>query len=247
MSVKPYSILDAHLLVKLRGNSSEIDEILCDISNLHAEAAKLPRLSYHIHFYSMLLEFWGKDYLAAEKSSRAALAFPMAKNPEITTIYHSFFRGLVAFQLYRRYSDMVRLREGREMMDKFRGWTHVSKELFESKWLLLKAKYRASFEHSDDAIPFYQDSIKAAKSHGDIHELAIANELLGANHAAHDREDDYIQHIKLAYVCYSQWGATAIATKLLHDHDITMDSETERKLQISNNRKQPRGRDTEMS
>ena len=179
------------------------------------------QLLHHLHICNMLLSFWRDDFLAAEKSDAAALTFPMlAKKPEIFLIYHTFFRGLIALRLYRQYSGHNRLKEGREVMDKFRCWTHHSKAPFENKWLLLKAEYNASFQGSDDAAQFYIASINAARDHGNIHEMALAYELLGNYYDLRKCNADAKDCYNNAYICYTRWGASAIAEKLMRKHEL---------------------------
>jgi len=219
-SLKPYAILDNILLFNLTGKSSI--PALCDATDLLAEAelTESDRLSYHVHVYSMMIAFWARDYHAAEKSSRIAMHYPHSKNSEFLVIYHTFFGGLAALQIYRQDGGEERLKEGREMMDKMRKFSQNSVSVFRNKWLLLKAEYLASFQRSDGADDIYKESIQAAQDYGNIHELGLAYELFGNHVAAGGGTSDSKQYYSNAYLCYKQWGASVVAGSLSQKHDV---------------------------
>jgi len=54
-----------------------------------------------IPLQNFFVSFWMGDYAKAEKSSATARSFPSAKMPKGHLIFHIFFRGIVAFHLYR--------------------------------------------------------------------------------------------------------------------------------------------------
>ena len=66
------------------------------------------------------------------------------------------------------YGDEQRLKDGKEMIDRFEEWALVSMAVFENKWLLLKAEYSASTDEFDQALQMYEGSIKSAQNHGNI-------------------------------------------------------------------------------
>ena len=100
-----------------------------------------------------------------------------------------------------------------------RKWAHNS-PVFENKWLLLKAEYLFSFHSGENSREFYEASINASKKQGYIHELAIAYELLGNYHIAHECTDDARCCYNNAYVCYKEWGAIAVAETLSSKHNL---------------------------
>ena len=177
--------------------------------------------------------------MAAEESSRLASTMLQAKMPTIYLIYHIFFRGLILFQLYRIFGDEQRLKDGKEMMDRMEGWALVSSAVFENKWLLLKAEFMASIDESDQALKNYEGSIKSAQDHGNIHELALAQELFGNYYSERGCMTTSIECFKKAYVYYTQWGATAIADKILETHNLEMASAAKQELHLQN-QKHPR-------
>lgn len=157
----------------------------------------------------------------AEKHCRMAWSIPTSKTPQVLLIYHTFFRGLVAFQLYRTLGGGDRLKEGIETMDTVENWAQISNRVFESKWLLLKAEYTSTLEENKgNAEELYKKSMKAAHDQGNIHELGLACELLGSFYLAHKCKADSISCYKRAYVCYSQWGALAVAETIAQAHNL---------------------------
>ena len=109
------------------------------------------------------------------------------------------------------------------MMGRMGKWAKISTAsmaVFENKWLLLKAEHSASIQNSIEAEQLYKASIKSAQDHGNIHELALAYELLGNYYAASGLRMTSIDCYNNAYAYYKQWGATAVAEKLSHKHDL---------------------------
>ena len=185
-------------------------------------STKSPRILHQSYVYKLLIGYFNGNYPAAEKASEVAWTFPIAKKPEILFIYHTIFDGLVALRLYRDVGDDKRLKRGGEMMDRLRKWSYHSMAQFSNKWLLLKAEYTASFHDSSNASQLYEASIKAALDCGNIHEAALAYNLYGDYHAAHGKDvESKISH-NMALKYYMQWGASAIAEKLQHKHNLDL-------------------------
>lgn len=92
--------------------------------------------------------------------------------------------------------------------------------VFQNKWLLLKAEYNASFRGSSDANEFYEASIKAARDHGNVHEMGLAYQLFGDYYAARGFTSESQKCYYSAFECYTQWGATALAEKLHRKHGL---------------------------
>jgi len=160
--------------------------------------------------------------MEAEEHFRAALAFPTAKMPQIIMIYHTFFGGLIALHLYRQLgsNDDQRLKQGRELMEKLEKWSQMSSAIYENKWLLLKAEYFISIGKRGGAITLYKDCINSARDHGNIHEMALAYELLGNYYCDEGDRAHSDEYFREAHTFYEQWGATAIAKKLVYKHDL---------------------------
>ena len=72
-----------------------------------------------------------------------------------------------------------RLKQGKEALEQMGKWAEKSMAIFGNKWHLMQAEYSASIGEHEKAQLEYTSSIKAAKDHGLIHELALALELFG--------------------------------------------------------------------
>jgi len=231
-----YAALDHILLMRLMGKSGEPVYSKEDI-RAFAKSANDIQLNYQIELNDFLLAFWGReDYIVAEKHCRMAWSIPTSKTPQVLLIYHTFFRGLVAFQLYRTLGGGDRLKEGIETMDTVENWAQISNRVFESKWLLLKAEYTSTLEENKgNAEELYKKSMKAAHDQGNIHELGLACELLGSFYLAHKCKADSISCYKRAYVCYSQWGALAVAETIAQAHNLDI-SKVMKEVQAENSK-----------
>ena len=232
----PYISLDNAVLEGLTGQSlnhfSLIKGMVCNIKDiqLSAESTNNKRLLHHIHFNSAILAFWRGDYDEAEKSSHLAWTFPTAKMPTIVLIFHTFFSGLIAYHLYRKKCGDEgdrRLQEGKDMTDRMGLWAcQTSLQVFGNKWLLMKAELAACLKDYDEAKELYEASIKDARGNGNIHELGIAFELFGQFCSAHDHDCgvDANACFSQAFVAYTQWGAKAVAERILQTHNVILGS-----------------------
>ena len=106
------------------------------------------------------------------------------------------------------------------MLDRFETWSRHSTALFGNKLHLLKAEHSFSVNLQDQAKELYKASINAAKDRGDIHEMALAHELLGKYHLERGCHTDGIESLARASIHYDAWGATVIAKKLLLLHNL---------------------------
>ena len=148
-----------------------------------------------------------------------------AKTPSVFLIYHVFYRGLVLFELYRRLGSDQRLEDAREMLYTFEMWAkECSMEVFQPKYLLLKAECHSSINEYEQSEQVYKASIRAAKDQGLFHELALSHELLGNFYSGHGNHLDSIQNYKQAYLYCNQWGAVKIANQLMNKHGLIIGS-----------------------
>eukprot|EP00571_Detonula_confervacea_P012799 CAMPEP_0172299466 /NCGR_PEP_ID=MMETSP1058-20130122/1767_1 /TAXON_ID=83371 /ORGANISM="Detonula confervacea, Strain CCMP 353" /LENGTH=191 /DNA_ID=CAMNT_0013008921 /DNA_START=76 /DNA_END=651 /DNA_ORIENTATION=+ len=181
----------------------------------------------------MSTAYWRGDCIAAEEHCHAALTYPTARMPTLLLIYRTFFGGLVAFQLYRHVDgkDDQRLKQGKQMVERLEKLNENSLAMYENKLLMLKAEYCASIGEHNRALSLYKASINAAQDHGSIHDLALAFELLGNYHCSANGDGvDSNECFRKAYVYYIQWGATAMADKLLRKHNLSMEPGTSTEL-----------------
>jgi len=202
-------------------------DTICSLDDLRSEAESShdSRWLHNFNVVKMSTAYWRGDCIAAEEHCHAALTYPTARMPTLLLIYRTFFGGLVAFQLHRQMggNNDQRLKQGREMLEQLEKWAQNSPAAFENKWLLLKAEYANSIGEHDKAVPLYKASINAAQDHGDIHELALAFELLGNYYCSAGDGANSNECYRKAYVYYKQWGATAVAEKLTPKHNLRMD------------------------
>mmetsp|Transcript_15810 Transcript_15810/g.33418 ORF Transcript_15810/g.33418 Transcript_15810/m.33418 type:complete len:244 (-) Transcript_15810:383-1114(-) len=223
------AVLDNVLLGELTGKSWDYFSVFNDssISNINdlligANSPSDNVLLHTIHLYNMMIAFWRGNYEAAEESSSNALKVqPAARFPSLYLICHIFFRGLLSFQQYRENGGVgrdPRLVEGEKMMNVMEKWTLLCKDLFENKWLLLKAEYFASINEHDEAERSYIKSINASRDHGNIHELGLGYELLGKYYSSLGSAIYSTHCFEQAHLFYTQWGATALAEKILRDN-----------------------------
>ena len=127
---------------------------------------------------------------------------------------------------------------GREIVKTFTAWADNSMEVFGNKWFLLRVLYSASIEkkYNDSTIELYEALIKMARDHGLVHEMAIAFELLGDYLVLHGQALESKKNFEKSYTCYSQWGAVAIADRLLRDHDLDITTLADDNLHIGTNK-----------
>ena len=237
------ALLDCVLLMELTGRQtagdyfSVFDGSICNLDDLQAEAESIKhtRLLHQVHCYNLFIAYWRGNLEAAEEYSRlASTMHPASKIPAIQLIYATFFRGLVLFQMHREVGGEQRLKDGQDAMHLIGKWAQLSPNsmaVFENKWHLLKAEHAFSVQDHDHALEMYRTSIETSRDRGNIHELALSYELLGNYYKKQRRVDaDVNECYKNAFEFYSQWGAVAVARRLLIKHNLEMDSDIDREL-----------------
>jgi len=236
------ALLDSILLMELTGKEgdyfSQFEGLICSMNDLQdlAKSSSDLHLLQSSHVFNVLLHWWRGNYEAAEESSQlASMIMPASKMPTIYLIFHNFFRALTLFNLYRKHGGEERLTGGKEMVDKMEEWANISMAVFGNKLLLLKAEYSASIcDEFDQTRKFYEGSIKSAQDHGNIHELALAHELLGKYELDRGCSTIANECFKKAYTYYSQWGATAIAERTLRTYSLDMNTGDTPEPQLKN-------------
>lgn len=200
--------------------------MVCNIEDIQAEAESTNnnRLLHHIHVNNAMLAFWKSDYNEAETSSLVAWKYPTAKMPTIVLIYHSFFDGLIAFHQYREVGGDERLQRGKEMMNRMGMWSQNAMNVFQSKWLLLQSEHAFSVCEHQKAKGLYEASIKSAKDNGNINELSLAYELFGEFCLSNKCGVDANACFRRAHTSYIQWGAKAVADRLVRSHQLNLNA-----------------------
>ncbi|KAL9189379.1 hypothetical protein ACHAXT_009054 [Thalassiosira profunda] len=222
------ALLDNALMVELTGRpghyfSSVFGGAVANMKDLQGQAksSKDMHILQSSHVFNVLIHFWRGDYESAEESSSLASSIlPAANMPTIYRIYHVFFRGLVKFQLYRKLGEDQRLEDGKTALGEVKKWAGNAAAVFGNKLLLLNAEYHASIGEHDAAWEMYGESIQASRDRGNVHELALAYELLGKHRSALGMTSAANECFAQAFAHYSSWGATAVADRLLQTHNI---------------------------
>ena len=226
--------LDIVLLSELTGKSTHWASVIsrCGISSLDDlkndnETSKDARWCHRFHLYQMMISFFRKDYLDAEDELVTALGFLISKLPQFMSIYQAFYGGLVTLQVYRQLGDnnRSRLEQAKDSIKNLENWAENSMPAFGNKLLLLQAEYSASIGDHVNAPQQYLDSIIAARAHGLIHELALAQELLGNYYCSMNGHEEARESLQLALMYYNQWGASAVKERLMKHHDLCDSSE----------------------
>ncbi|KAL7540948.1 hypothetical protein ACHAXR_010516 [Thalassiosira sp. AJA248-18] len=164
--------------------------------------------------------FWNGDYAEANKWVDTASSLPSSKMPKIQLIHHSFYRGLIAFQLYRDGEGEEWLDVGKKLLDKMELWVKNSKAIFESKLILLEAEHYASMCNIVAAKESYELSAQTARDHGLVHEQGLACELHGKFLSSISETMEASHWFQRAHTCYMQWGALSKAAQLQKDHNL---------------------------
>jgi tetratricopeptide (TPR) repeat protein len=178
---------------------------------------------YTVHAYELFVAYWRRDYIAAEKALNDALQL-QDESPENIIIYVTFFGALVNLHLYRQFGGHQRLKNGTEMTGTVGKWAKDCMEVFGNKWMLLKAECCSSLKEHDEAHRLYNASIKIAQEQDHIHELGLAYELFGEYHSNQASERESLRCFQKAYIYYSQWGATAVAARILLENSLDIES-----------------------
>ena len=221
-----YSVLDKLLLDDLTGKLSDpfsvFKGLISDENHLLASAksqnsALLIMAIHHCRFYRA---FYRGDYAEAEKNYESISLFPITKRMSMTHIHWLFYRGLIAFQMYREGQGEDWQRKGKLALDKMELWLENSESIFENKVLLLQAENHASMCEVAKAKAMYKAAIKSARDHGLVHQQGLAYEFMGNYLASIVETSEATCCYKNAYECYMQWGAVVKAERLWKDHTL---------------------------
>ena len=164
-----------------------------------------------IHTRRFFTSFWFGDYRSANESYKAASSVPSFKMIKLWTIYRECYRAIIAFHMYAEGEGEEWLEEGMQLLTKFQFWRTISKNVFESKYLLIQAEYFAASCDIEKARTSFEASIKSARDYGYINEQGLAFERFGAFLEALVETTEALVCYKSAHVCYLQWGALALA------------------------------------
>ena len=131
-----------------------------------------------IYIRRFISAFWNGDYAKANEWYKEATALPSSKLPKVMLVHRTFYRGLIAFQLYRNGEGKEWLGEGKTVLDTMETWQqNGNKSIFENKLILLEAEQYASNCNIVAAKESYELSAKTARDYGLVHEQGLACEV----------------------------------------------------------------------
>lgn len=222
-----FSVLDKEMVDELAGDKSSNPYSIFKgkINDKESILAKANSEGNHqiveaVHMQNFYILFWKGDYEEALKFSALVMSLPTANMPKVQRVYHIFYRGVIAFNLYRDGKGEKWLKEGEEMLAQMEVWVSNSKPIFENKLILMEAEHYASMCNVVAAKESYELAIKVANDNGYTHEQGLAYECFGRYLSSIVEVEDAEQCFMNAYTCYRQWGAFAKADKLWEDHGL---------------------------
>jgi hypothetical protein len=177
-----------------------------------------------IHTRRFLSSFWMGDYVKANKFYDEAISMPSSKMPKLWTLYREFFRGIIAFHLYLQGEGEEWLEEGKAMLQKFELLSKVSRDIYESKRLLLQAEFHACLCEIRTAKILFEASIRSAGDHGCISEQGLAIERYGNFLVSVVENTEALNCFKSAHMSYVQWGALALADNVWKKYNLDQDA-----------------------
>ena len=131
-----------------------------------------------IYIRRFISAFWNGDYAKANEWYKEATALPSSKLPKVMLVHRTFYRGLIAFQLYRNGEGEEWLDEGKTVLNTMETWQqNGNKSIFENKLILLEAEQYASNCNIVAAKESYELSAKTARDYGLVHEQGLACEV----------------------------------------------------------------------
>jgi len=216
-------ITDEDPFLVLEGTVCDKDDLLA-----HAKLKHNMQLIEACHLTDFLSAFWMGDFVKAMESFKLMAVLPSTKMPKFQAIYYYFYKGIVAYQLFREGNGAHFLEEGNEILSKVKSW-HRSCNHVENKLLLLQAEYFASKCKRNSAKEKYDASIKSARDHGFVHEQGLAYECMGKYLSSIVEISEAMQCFKKAHVCYMQWGAYGKAKQIKIDHGLDTDDDNTNK------------------
>lgn len=130
-------------------------------------------------------------------------------------IAHTFYSGLVSYQIYRETKDPLWQQRGKKFLSAMKIWAEQgSKWNFQHKSYLLDAEDQYSDGNIQDAQISYKNAISSATSHKFINEEALACELAANFYLDTGNTSTSLEYYTRAHAKYCEWGANAKASSL---------------------------------
>lgn len=186
------------------------DELL-----LHFESSGQLMYANGVYTSRIMVAFFFRRYEYAAECIGKYHTQMRKRNFVFQTTFHTFYVGLVAFQMCRSKIDVHEwLTVGKEAIKKFRDWAKHSEWNFENKLFLLEAEFLLSEGDHNSAEKKYFESIESARRHRFVHEEGVAKDLLASFYKTQGNTEKQKEFFSGALRCYDAWGATAVVRHL---------------------------------
>ena len=122
-------------------------------------------------------------------------------------LHFDWFAGLTTCYFARQTGDKSQMVDAQDICDRLKHFCNDSRWNFENKHYLLKAECHFTEGEISQAAEAYEASIKAAKDHKFINEMALSCELAGYFFKEQGNEEKARAMFKQARDGYVEWGA----------------------------------------
>lgn len=140
----------------------------------------------------------------------------------VGTTYHphfQFYRG-VAFTAFGTEGKEARrsLSEAKSILNLLSGWRERGNPNVLHMASLLEAEVARVSNRHDEAKQLYGDAIQFANRSGHIQDAGICNERAAAFYLQTNQRPRAAHHVQQAVKCYRDWGASAVAARVLETY-----------------------------
>jgi len=211
------------LIRTLRGLTptfGRFDDEQFDERQIESRFSGNPNLAYAEYWYhvrKLQARFFAGDYSAALESASRVQRAPWIERGGLEAADYHFYAALSR----ARVSDPRPAGERHEEMDalavhyrQLRIWADNCSENFENRAALVAAELARLEERDLDAMRLYEQAIRSARSHGFLHNEALAYELAARFYAARGFEEISDLYLQNARAGYHRWGAVGKTTQL---------------------------------
>ncbi len=101
-----------------------LEGTVCNEAELleHAKFKNNIQLIEAVHLTCFLSAFWVGDFIKAMESFKLMEVLSSTKMPSVRALYYTFYKGIVAYRLFREGNGEHLLIEGNEVLSKVRSW-----------------------------------------------------------------------------------------------------------------------------
>jgi len=176
----------------------------------HLETRSLPAVRFHYYIYKLAVRFLAHDYAEADKAASIAFELIWSRLYTLAEVELFFFAALTALALLENAGEEERVRL-RSRLSACEGELRVLREHCPENFLgrhALVLAETARIEGRDaEAVPLYDEAIRASRAAGAVQLEGIACEL--ASRFFLQRKFAVLPgaYLREARSCYSRWGA----------------------------------------